>query len=283
MEFLTVRVLAYVNLLGKISLLVDCLFCSLLPALGQDLVRVVSIPTSPIDKVSIDRQGNIYVCDEEGLIYKYSPEGEMLVNYSPVKTARITQIEAWQGLRVIVFYADYQEFVLLDRFLRATDPYQLDPDEIGFGRTGTLSNDNNVWIVDDSDYSLKKIDVARRALFQDNDFSFLLQEQVTEINYIREYKNLLYLNDFNSGILVFDNLGNFLHQMAIPGLDYYGFAEDELYYLTSGYIKFHNLYSGSTREIGIRGDEPIKFVLLSQERLFLIADNYFKIFRRPYR
>lgn len=241
-----------------------------------------SIPTNPIDKVSIDRQGNVYLCDENGLIFKYSPEGEMLVNYSPIKTGRITQIEAWQGLRVIVYYADFQEFVLMDRFLRATEPYPLNLNEIGFGRTGTLSNDDNVWIVDDSDYSLKKIDVERRALFQTNNFSFLLQDQDTDLNFIREYKNLLYLNDFNSGILVFDNLGNYLNKIPIPGLEYFNFWENELYYLDSGSIKFHDLYTGATRETKFQGDEQFKFVLLTKERIYLIGNEYFKIFRKPY-
>lgn len=120
----------------------------------------------------------------------------------------------------------------MDRFLRAAEPYQLSSNEIGFGRTGTLSNDDNVWIVDDSDYSLKKIDVRRRTLSQNNNFSFLLPDQDTQLNFIREYKNLLYLNDWNSGILVFDNLGNYLNKIPIPGLEYYNFWEDELYYLT---------------------------------------------------
>ena len=268
-------------MLIKICLYTSCLLSLFIQSFGQSLIQIDSISTNRIDQVSIDRQGNLYLCDEDGLIFKYSPEGKLLVNYSPTKKGRITQIEAWQGLRVIVYYADFQEFVLMDRFLRAAEPYQLSSNEIGFGRTGTLSNDDNVWIVDDSDYSLKKIDIRRRTLSQNNNFSFLLPDQDTQLNFIREYKNLLYLNDWNSGILVFDNLGNYLNKIPIPGLEYYNFWEDELYYLESGSIKFHNLYTGAIREIRFHqdGDERFQFVLISQDRLFLIAPDYFKIFR----
>jgi len=267
-------------LLSNLCITVGCFTCLFLPSRAQILIQSDSIPTKPIDKVSIDRQGNIYVCNREGLIFKYSSEGEELVNYSPIKTGQITQIEAWQGLRVIAFYADFQEFVIMDRFLRATDPYPLNINEIGFGRTGTLSNDDNVWIVDDSDYSLKKIDVQRRTLFQDNNFSFLLQGQDTEINFIREYQNLLYLNDINSGILVFDNLGNYLSKIPIPGLDYFSFWENELYYLDGRSIRFYHLYTGATRKIILPGDEKYVFALLSKDKLFLFGNNYFKIFLR---
>ena len=275
------RILNWKNLLIKICLYTSCLLSLFIQSFGQSLIQIDSISTNRIDQVSIDRQGNLYLCDEDGLIFKYSPEGKLLVNYSPTKKGRITQIEAWQGLRVIVYYADFQEFVLMDRFLRAAEPYQLSSNEIGFGRTGTLSNDDNVWIVDDSDYSLKKIDVRRRTLSQNNNFSFLLPDQDTQLNFIREYKNLLYLNDWNSGILVFDNLGNYLNKIPIPGLEYYNFWEDELYYLETGSIKFHNLYTGAIREIRFHqdGDERFQFVLISQDRLFLIAPDYFKIFR----
>lgn len=221
-----------------------------------------------ITKVAADRYGNLYLCDKNYNITKYDKDGKAQEVYSPKKFAEITSFEAWSSINLLLFYKDYQEYILLDRFLTEKGSATFNPDVVGFARVASLSYDNNIWLIDDQDFSLKKYNIKYGNVTVNNPLDLILDPDTYNINDIREYQNNLYANDFNTGVLVFDNLGNYKKKITIKGLEQLAFYKDEMYYLKNDSIHFHHLYLPETRSIPI----PKKY---SPKKLLITDNGYF--------
>lgn len=238
------------------------------------------VPTKEITQAAADRYGNIYICDKQYNITKYSPEGQQEEIYSPQRFAEITSFEAWSSINLLLFYKDYQEYVLLDRFLTAKGSATFNPDVVGFARVATLSYDNNIWLIDDQDFSLKKYDIKYSALLVNNPLDLVLNPETYDIASLREYQNNLYANDKNSGILVFDNLGNYKKTIPAKGIEKMGFYKEELYYLAGDTIHFHGLYLPTERKEPLPESLAINHVLLTDNAYYFFEKNKMHIRKR---
>ena len=256
----------------------ELLFYTQIKAQGLNLIKEVKI-TTPI-AVSLDRYGNIYSGDERGNVYKFDSTGTPVSNFSAQKVASISAIEAWQTLHVFVFYRDTQEFTTLNRFLTPlTLSTPINPEVIGFARAATLGMNENLWVFDDTDFSLKKYELSSQSLSLHTPLSLLLSPSEYSINFMREYQNMVFINDKNSGILVFDNLGNYKKKLPFAGLNYFGFSGNNLYFLQEGKIQLFDLYHFSEKSINLPSKYSYLFALLSENKLILFTKNSFQIYQ----
>jgi hypothetical protein len=246
--------------------------------IAQSLAHSHSVPIKAPIAISTDRQGNIYVADTKGSLNKYEQNGRPIVHFSPQKLAVPSLVEAWFGLQTFIFYRDFQEYTLLDRFLNPTPNYRFPEEMVGFARMATLAPDNNLWIFDDSDFSLKKFNPRQNNLISKNPLDLLLNLRNYDITYMREYQNNLYVSDKNSGILVFDNLGNYRKKLPFSGLDTFGFADDELFYLKDGQLHFFNLYSFAERAIELPPLRGIRFAFVNAGQVVVLDASQMHFF-----
>lgn len=224
--------------------------------------------------VSTDKEGNIYLALENGAIDKYSLDGELLNHFSPEQLAEATLIEAWNPLRIFVFYQDFQEYVFLDRFLTSANRFSLNHISSYIGMA-TVSLDNNLWVIDYSSFSLKKYNVNFEQVTIERPLDLILDPDDYDITFMSEYQNLLFVADRKKGVLVFDNLGNYLREFAYENLEYFNFLEDELYFVNEEKVKFVNIYSGDKREAVL--DEETRFVIVNKTSTVTISDQTLKI------
>ncbi len=239
-----------------------------------ELVDSVSIPTPA--RASIDRLNNIYIVDENGNINKYGKEGNIDLQYSPQQLAEISLIEAWNPLKIFIFYQDFQEFVFLDRFLTASSRFST-RDYGNYIGMATISMDNNIWCIDYSDFSLKKYDITLNQLILNTPLSLILNQDHYEIRFMREYQNLLFVSDYSSGIFIFDNLGNFLRKIDIKEVDYFSFIGDEVYFCSGNQIIITNIYGEEKRTIEM--DEEVKFAFFYDDEVTILTDSKLKWFK----
>lgn len=244
------------------------------------LVKEIKIHT-PV-AVSTDRYGHIYTGDAQGNVFKFDSSGTQQQVFSAQKAVNIASIEAWQMLQVLVFYRDIQEFILLNRFLTPiSDATRIQQEIIGFARAATLASNEALWLFDDTEFSLKKFDLASQRILINTPLSLILNDADYQINFMREYQNLLYVNDKNSGILVFDNLGNYKKKLPFKGLNYFGFRGNELYFLQSGKLHLFNLYTLEERSIDLPPKYTYLFALMAENKIILFTKDYFKVYQLP--
>jgi len=245
-------------------------------AWAQIPVQVISIPIAQPESVSIDRFNNIYITDARGNIVQYDHHGNVLQKYSPPKPVKISVLESWQAIKIFAFSQDLQQVLFLDRFLIPSPIFKLQHLSVGYIRTATISNDNNLWLVDDSDLTLKKWDLSQQKFTINSPLNLQLNNKSFDINFSREYQNHLFINDKNNGIFMFDILGNYLKTLPIKELNYFNFSNDELYYLERDKVVFYNYYKLQERRIDI--PEGYNYVLANNEKLFLISKTHLDIF-----
>jgi len=233
-----------------------------------------------VHNASIDGEGQIYITSKSGSIYKYSKSGDSLQSYSPRKNAEITLIEAWSGLKIFVFYREFQEYILLDRFLRPSPFYSFDPQYISFAGMATLAIDGNVWVIDPGDFALKKYNSLSNTLEFSSPLDLILPIDDYEVSFMREYQNLLFINDINTGIHIIDNMGNYQKKIPITNVRQIGFIKNHLYFLEENKISLYEIYRGSWNSIQVpfSSENIPEIVIMSAKRAYLLGTNSLLIY-----
>lgn len=239
---------------------------------GQDTQVLFSVDLKKVEKVSLDRFFNFYITDAKGTIYQYSAEGTLLNRFSPPKPGSVALLEAWQGVKIFSFYQDFQQIQFLDRFLAPIQNLDLEFPELGFVRLATLSNDNNVWLLDDSDFSLKKYHIQNQKITINNPLNLQVGEMYLDLTHLREFQNLLFISDAKNGIHIFDNMGNYLKTLPSTGTTYFNFYNDEIYFIEANMISFYNIYNFKKRSFPLPNSN-YRFALATKQHLILISEN----------
>lgn len=243
---------------------------------GQNLQLIDSISITKPNKASIDRLNNIYTVDENGNVNKFDKEGNVSLQYSPQQLADISLIEAWNPLKVFIYYQDFQEFVFLDRFLTASSRFSTR----GYGNyigLATISADNNVWCIDYADFTLKKYDVNLNQLILNSPLSLTLNQDSYDIRFMREYQNLLFVADYESGVYIFDNIGNFLRRIDLKEVEYFNFNKNELYSCIGNEIISTDIYNLQTRVFHL--DEMVKFAFFYNDQMTTLSESMLKRYK----
>lgn len=227
---------------------------------------------------STDRHGNLYIASINGDIDRFDTNGNLTYHFSPQKKGNVSLIEAWQGLRTFVFYKDFQQYIFLNRFLNSSELYDIGDQLSAYYSLATIAGDNNLWLIDQGELTLKKLDIEINEFLVETPLNLNLDPADFELSFLREYQNLLFIADKNAGILVFDNLGNFLETLPLTGLNHFSFYKNELLGLSTGStLKLINIYTKKEREISLP-DLSNQFVFMENSRLFCIADKRIDIF-----
>ncbi|UII33052.1 hypothetical protein LVD17_04320 [Fulvivirga ulvae] len=237
---------------------------------GQQLIPVDSTIIDTPVSASIDRLNHIYIADKKGNLNQYS-NTSLIQTFSPQQTGSITLVEAWNPLKIFVFYADFQEYAFLDRFLSASQRFKA-PELSRFSGMMTMSTDNNLWIVDYINFGLRKYNISFGDYTINTPFDLILDPDKYEITFIREYQNLVFISDKNSGILVFDNLGNYLKKIQVKGVSHFSFTGDDLYYIAEGALISTNIYSGKKSALPLPKEALFAF-LYEDNKLALVSEN----------
>ena len=246
---------------------------------AQDsLVFIKNIQASGLDKVSQDSYGNLYFSDTKGNINKYDSTGAYLMNYSPQKLGTVTLLEAWNTIRIFVFYRDFQEYTVLERFLGPMPSSPINQDQIGFARQATLASDYNLWMIDDSEFALKKYDRQFNKVINKTSLDLLLDVREYDISFMREYQNNLYVNDRNTGVLVFDAFGSYKKKIPFKGIDFFSFRGDDLIYLQNDTLRFFDLYLFTQKTLSLPAGMKYKRVLMHNNQLYAIKPEGFDIY-----
>jgi hypothetical protein len=227
--------------------------------------------------VSLDRLNNIYFNDTRGNVYKLDAEANPLAQYAPSEYGQLTSIEAWSSLRVFLFYQDTQRYTFLDRFLTFNEFSEFPEDLFNLISLATPTADNQLWLLNPASLQLIKFDMKFNEITLSQTFSQLFETLNLDPYELREYQNRVYLGDSNTGILVFDNLGNYLHTIKKTGNDPFHFKDDQLYYLNEGQLYLQDLYQTQLQVVDLPQEKTYQQALLLDQNIALFTDHLLEI------
>jgi len=192
---------------------------------------------SPISSFAVDNIGGLYIITPENQLKKYNEKGDSVGVFNQVtQYGKLTYVDVQNPWKAILYYQNFSTIVLLDKYLNVSTSINLRKQNIFRVKAVTSSYDNNIWLFDEQDNKLKKMDDNGKILSESVDFR-LLFDSVPEPKKIIDRDGLVYLYDRNKGIYVFDYYGSlktklsFLHwdNIEVIGKTIYGFDKENLY------------------------------------------------------
>jgi hypothetical protein len=185
------------------------LFCIGTRAQDTSFIKPVKIISGNFRDFYLDNVGNIYVISNSTRLKKLNPEGDSIAVYNDVKRfGKISAVDATNPFNILVYYPESSAIAVLDRLLSVRTVIDLKKNNIQQAKAICLSYDNNIWLYDEADGKIKKIDDKGKLLFESVDLRNALGVAPSFQNIIDENRSL-YLYDPNLGWYVFDYYGAF--------------------------------------------------------------------------
>lgn len=223
---------------------------------------------------SVDHLGNLYTLFENDILTKFVEKGEFEIldyNYSNRGLSEITNFDVTNPLRIIVNHESFSTIVFLDVTLTETAQIFL-PDLQIFSNplAYALANDNTVWLYDDSNLELVRVNEFGERVYTSQN---LIQQlgfspQITDL---RANKTHLLAVDAEKGFLVFDSYGMFLRRIIVDEVEQFQLIEDNVLYVRDGKIIKQPLEGIGESVVADLPEGAIKFYIQNKKLYFLNA------------
>ncbi len=165
--------------------------------------------------IETDNVGNLYLISDDQII-KLNKQGDTMFVSSNKITGDISQVDLNFALKPLVFHKDQNSISILDNTLsQQKSIINLDDHDIYTPKAVCNSySGNTIWVFNQDNYELFKINSELGVQYQSGNLKLQINEGV-DITSMREYKNKLYANSPENGILVFDIFGTYVKTIPI--------------------------------------------------------------------
>lgn len=180
----------------------------------------------PATLIAADKLRQLYIVTPDNEVIKYSPEGRELYRFNNNTLGTLSLIDATDPFNLLLYYPDFQVAILLDRTLNQLGQFNLWEYGLFQPRAIGMANDNLLWVYDEVNFTLKKLDRQGQVTAQSDNLNLLLPRPPKPVALLAR-NNRVYMNDPTMGILVFDNFGQYLRSIPVTGATFFQVLEDD--------------------------------------------------------
>ncbi len=197
----------------------------------ENVALSYSFPIGAESAWHADLLGNLYIGNKDILV-KYDTANVMQYSQSIKSIGRVKQISSINTMKIVLFSDQQQTITLVDNTLsEANKTYDLA--EMGFGYVPFIAvsaQPNKFWIYDQADSRLVLLDLSRTGQQQEiENVRGILNS--SEINWIKEDKNQLYLFNGTESLYVFDLYGTLTDVISLDGAQKVEIFQGEIFVL----------------------------------------------------
>ncbi len=186
-----------------------------------------------------DKLSQVYVVTEQNEVIKYNSDGKELFRFNNNTLGNLQHVDVTDPFNILLYYPDFLTVLTLDRTLNKTGEYDLTNLNLIEVKAIGMSNDNNVWLYDEVTFKLRKVDRKGQILLESDVLNMLLGYTPAP-NFILERENLVYINNPQTGILVFDIYGKYIKTLDFKGLNDFQVFNKQLIFKKNGKLmSFH--------------------------------------------
>jgi hypothetical protein len=257
----------------SLQLLLFSIFFSLQIFAQYPLAYEVSVKS---DYFTSDNLGNAYAVKGHE-IFKYLPNGKLFNRYSNLMLGNITSVDATNPLKLLLFYRDFSKIQFLDNQL-SENRGVISLQDLGLEQSilACISFDNGFWVYDQISFSLirfnQSFDKTQEARNINQNIGYEPQP-----NFLHEWGDWVYLNNPETGILVFDIFGTYFKTIPLKGLTNFQIAGDNLLYFKQGKLLSYNLKTLAEGEVQLPPDE-IQMLRTEKEKLIILTNENLKVY-----
>ena len=216
-----------------------------------------------------DNLNDLYIVNEQGDLLKYDDEFKLLNRFSENRYGDLTSIDPTNPLNLLLFYGDFNTIQILDQQLGSIGLLQLTQKGMTDISAAATSQDNDIWIYDNSTKQLKKISTSASVVAASED---LFQAGLVEdepFSFIRCRNNWIYCLLPSKGVMIFDNFGNYYTRLALPVKDHFQVMDRVLYYFADGQLHFYQLDTHNEGTIPLPANLQAQDARVSKGRLYI--------------
>ncbi|HSN60625.1 MAG TPA: hypothetical protein VLR49_06805 [Ferruginibacter sp.] len=182
-------------------------------ATPNDSFRLEKIIAGDYLFMEVDVLNNLYLVTAGNQLKKLNANGDSMAVFNDVKKyGNPTLIDVTNPLKVLLYYKNYATVVILDRLLSQRNSINFRQQNIFSVKAIATSYDNNIWLFDEQNLKLKKIDEQGITLQETTDWR-LIMENVPSPGIIIDNSNFVYLYDAKKGFYIFDYYGTFKNNL----------------------------------------------------------------------
>ncbi len=195
-------------------------------------------------RLYVDELDQIYTISASNTILKHDEKGEVRFEYSDNTLGAISVFDVSNPMQILAFHKDFQVVKIFDRTLTLNSKIDLNQLNLFEIKTVASANDNRIWIFDELNQELLKIDKGGKIQGRNNDLRLRLQENASPYQMI-DFQNKVYLFDAKHGVLIFNAFGEYVNQRPFSHLGQFTYSQGKLFYLREGTLIAYDLRDGS--------------------------------------
>jgi len=261
--------------------IIIALFCQglLMQAQADTSFRLIRFIKGDIVDFTVDNLDNIYILNSRNQVKKMNANGDSVAVFNNVKRyGKATLLDVSNPLKLLLYYKDFATIVVLDRFLNVVNTIDLRQQNIFQAKAIGQSYDNKVWVYDELENKLKKIDEDGKLLFATSDFRQLFG-QAPIPQKIFDQDKLVYLYDSSQAIFVFDYYGALKNKIQISHWQNFKVVGKYIFGSTGGIL--HRYEIGSLRLDDWRMPDEIyksRAFNFSATRLYALKNDIIEVY-----
>jgi hypothetical protein len=234
------------------------------------------------DFIRSDELGNVFVVKDNQLT-KYNKKGEKTHTYSNLYSGDISFVDTHDPFKILLYYPSFGQIQFLDHTLSLSSS-KIDLNQLGYGLStlACASYQGAFWLYDPTNFELIRIDQSLEVSERSGNL-----QQVTgfaiDPNYMLERDNALYLNDPNTGILIFDKYGSYYKLIPVKDLVTFQVFDRKIIYTQEEKIHIYNtkLNELSSAPLPRSGNKSVTVCLSTDPQMIYVLGNsalhYYKI------
>ncbi len=180
--------------------------------------RLVDSIGENITNFTTDNLGNVFLVNKSQQVKKVNSNFDSVGIYNDVRRyGELSYVDASNPLKVLLFYKDFMTIIVLDRLMNVRNTIDLRQSDILQCSAITNSYDNNIWLFDELDSKIKKIDENGKPLQESADFRILF-DNPPRPRRLEDFDKYLYAYDSTKGLLLMDYYGAYKKLVPIKNL-----------------------------------------------------------------
>ncbi len=230
--------------------------------------------------VYADNLDYIYLLSDREELLKYDQKGVIRWRYSNNRFGKLHSVDVSDPLRVVLFYADFQQVVVLNNNLNEIISYSFAKNGNWLVSAVASANNNSLWVFERNANVLLKLGSTFNEDSRSANF-FQLFDEVIVPKKISASDQFVFVQHNNGQILQFDSFGAFVSVLPIDTVAEYSIASNLVVYLSGTQLARFNPNSLSTSLLQLPVSVPIKqlavgnkiIAVLTEKAVFLLSDN----------
>lgn len=223
-----------------------------------------------------DNLGNAYLIVGDELL-KYDNAGNLSGKYSNKSLGKISFVDAGNPLNILLFYKDFSKILFLDNMLgEKGNPIKLQNYELEQASLVSASHNNGIWVYDRANFQLIRLDQQLKTVQQTGNLPQILGINLNP-NFFMEYNNWLYLNNPETGILVFDIYGTYYKTIPVKNLKSFQVIDNTIFYYKENEFRSYHLKTMEESKIELPEQLPLN-VRIEKNRLYILQPEHFSIY-----